>query len=284
MNSEGIQLSSHDGFVNNLNFVHLNPNEESSTNAFEFEDDVEVIFLADYKVKDVEAKEESESFFHMLPDEIIAKILSYLTLKELCRVVAPVCKQWLMHARNPLLWQRLSYEEMYNVDPDDVVRLIQSNCPLLKELSLKCQCELTLYECQVIAQACPLLKTLSLAFCTQVKKLIIKTFVRYCPKLQELNIEGCDINDDVLFLLEDIPLRKLNVSHCTHVSDNGLVFVAKKCPHLQDINFDGVQWISDDAVVTLVDNCCDQLCNIWLDGANLSDDSIRLLARCKQLR
>ena len=284
MNSEadfnGVGHSGFNDELMSLRVCLVNFQEDTDTRSSVLEDEVEEILLPD---GNKELKVET-NFFGMLPNEIITKILSYLTLRELCHFVSPICKQWHIYAMNPLLWQRLPFEEIYNVSPENLVTLIQSKCTLLKELNLKCQSELSLYECQIIAQSCPMLETLSLAFCTQVNKEIIKSFVAYCPKLQNLNIEGCKVYDDSLFLLQNIPLKRLNVSHCTHLSDEGLVFIGKHCPHIRDINFDGVQWITDDAIATLVNSCYNHLCNIWLDGADLCDDSIRILARCRNLR
>jgi len=53
---------------------------------------------------------------------------------------------------------------------------------------------------------------------------------------------------------------------------------------LVKINLDGIQWITEDLVEKLVSCQQNTLKNIFLDGENISDNSIELLSTCKNIR
>ena len=225
------------------------------------------------------------SQFERLPEEILTLIFSHLTLRQLCVYAAPVCRTWWMHCRNPILWQQLGVDDISHLGPEELVLLIKSNCPILKRLSLRCRSELSECEFRRIFHSCPVLESLSLGFCTQLNKCILKVIAHFCPNLEELNLEGCEnISDECIYALQSLPLRKLNVSHCTHLGNEGLMFASEHFPSLEDINFDGVQWITATTVATVLDHLRSRLRKLWLDGENLTDDSLCLIAQCTELR
>ena len=48
---------------------------------------------------------------HKLPNEILIKILSYLSLKELLKVCAKVCRRFEQLTENEELWERINLSE-----------------------------------------------------------------------------------------------------------------------------------------------------------------------------
>lgn len=226
----------------------------------------------------------SPNLFNDLPDELIVEILSFISLKELCLTIPLVCKKWKDFATSPFLWQHLDFNEIKYLTTEALYNIICMKCPLLKRLSLRCRSELSAYEMLNIAKACPLLQQLSLAFCGQINKKIVTMFAEYCPDLQDINLEGCDITDDCMSDLSVLPLIRISVSHCVQLSDDGLKTLATSCSYIQSINFDGIQWITDDAVHVMVEHCHRHLEKLWLDGANLTDNSIRAIASCINLK
>ena len=223
--------------------------------------------------------------FDILPEELILKIFSFLTLGELCKHVAVVCKLWLYYSKCPLLRQRLSLLETSRITSlEELGEIIQSKCPLLKHLYLPPRTELTLHGCVLLAQACPHLQSLSLSFCDQITKETLNEFVMFCPDLQDINLEGCSVTDRCLEGLHKLPLKKLNASHCTNLTDCGLKFLSTKCCQLCSLNFDGVQWITHDAIAVLVENCQTRLEHLWLDGENMTDYTVQLIAKCRHLK
>ncbi|XP_032223041.2 F-box/LRR-repeat protein 20 isoform X2 [Nematostella vectensis] len=222
--------------------------------------------------------------FDLLPEEVILEILSYIPLKQLYTSIPFVSKQWYANAKNPLLWQKLTFEETKHLTLGCFMSIIESRCPLLKELSLKCRSDLCSLDFLTIAKSSPLLQKLSLAFCSQGNiRTALQSFTEFCPQLHSISLEGCDINHDCIHTLKNLCLKYLNVSHCTKLVDESLIDLSKQHPGLVSINFDGVQWITDNAVQVMVANCWSSLKYLWLDGANLSDDGIRLISRCPKL-
>ena len=78
------------------------------------EDVEEIIFLEDVPETNLAELKAGRSSFDDLPEELALKIFSFLTFRELCKHVAPVCKQWLCYSKCPLLRQSLSLLETYS--------------------------------------------------------------------------------------------------------------------------------------------------------------------------
>ena len=263
-------------------------NEDKLDNEFDDDDIEETILLENIPekqlVKQSEGRENT-SPFDILPEELILNIFSFLTVQELCRYVALVCKLWLHYSKCPLLRQKLSFWESTRVFPlEEISDFIKVKYPLLKDLCLQPRTELTLHGCSMLAQSCPHLQVLSLSFCDQVTVHILNQFVTFCPNLRDINLAGCAVTDHCLEGLNKLPLRKLNASHCTRLTDNGLKFLSKECHQLCYLNFDGVQWITHDAIATLVGNCHGRLEHLWLDGENMIDCTVELIVKCRHLK
>ena len=219
-----------------------------------------------------------------LPDEIMLKVFSYFSHFELCRYVAPVCETWLAYARDSTLWEEITEAEFQNVSSDLLVKVITSWCSLLKVLDLKGRTDIGGSDLKAIFSSCPLIETLSFAFCDQINDEMMKLLSDNCPNLKYVNFEGCKISDSSLIYLFGKPIHSLNVSHCNMISDEGLIFIAKNFKHLCSLDLDGVQWISQVSVEVLVDLHADNLIEVTLDGADLTDDSIRMLSKCCNIR
>lgn len=268
-------------FEEMLSFVYL----EEEKPGDEFDDIEETIFLEEITEKPLlEQPERQENIcpFDILPEELILNIFSFLTVQELCKYVALVCKLWLHYSRCPLLWQKLSFSESKQVI-NGLSDFIKSNCSLLKELCLA-KTELSLPYCSDLAQSCPHLQTLSLSFCDPVTRIILDQFVTFCPNLRDLDLAGCCVTDHCLEGLNKLPLRKLNVSHCTYLTDNTLKFLSMECRQLCSLNFDGIQWITHGAIAVLVQNCHGRLEHLWLDGENMIDCTVELIGKCRHLK
>lgn len=266
--------------------------ERNSDDEFNDDDLEEIIVLEEFpgtqhdeEAKSLALEGQDVSLFDILPEELILKIFSFLSLQELCKTISLVCKLWLFYSRCPVLWQRLSLLETSRFNSiEEVSDFILSNCPLLKHLYLQPRTELTLLGCSVLAKACPHLHSLSLSFCDHITKETLDEFVTFCPHLRDINLEGCVVTDSALEGLDKLPLQKLNASHCTHLTDCGLNFLATECHYLCSLNLDGVQWITHDAISVLVENCRSRLEHLWLDGENMTDITVQLIAKCQKLK
>lgn len=250
----------------------------------EFNDDnvEEIIVLEEVLRKQLS----SEYNFHDLPEELVLVIFSYLNLAELCKTAALVCKLWLHYSRSPVLRQKLSLSEL--TIPmnhfDELRAVIVTHFPFLKHLYLQRRTKLTLVACRALARVCPHLQCLSLASCGPVTKEELDEFATFCPQLRDINLEECAVTDECIEVLAKLPLQRLNACHCTRLTDLGLKFLATDCHHLRSLNFDGVQWISEEAIAVLVENCKECIELLWLDGEDMTDASVKLISKCLHLK
>ena len=143
---------------------------------------------------------------------------------------------------------------------------------------------MTLNDFEAVFKSCPQIETISFAFCPQVNDNVLKLFSQNCSHLKYVNLEGCNISDASLMYFFGKPIHGLNLSHCNLISDEGLVFLAKNFRDLSCINLDGIQWITSTSIDVLTSLHADHLLQIILDGAELTDDSIRILSRCTMTR
>ncbi|XP_062577595.1 F-box/LRR-repeat protein 2-like [Saccostrea cucullata] len=231
-----------------------------------------------------DTQDEQENCFNSLPREIILKIFSFFSSVELCRCVIPVCKQWYDAGHDPSLWKELDFSRQCELPSTVLCRTI-SRATSLKKLSLMGRLDLSTAEVAVFSQYIPLLESLNLGFCTGVNRTVTEYFVRNCPRLTELNVEGCHTVDDSVTaaLPRGERLRSFNFSHC-NLTDDSIVLLASAVKRIVSLNIDGISWISDSAVVTLVDNQHQNLEELVLDGAELSDKSFHHIARCAKLK
>lgn len=229
--------------------------------------------------------DEQETLINSLPDEILTKIFSYLSLKELSCFVRVVCKRWLYVSCTEILWSKLTAEDIKDLEevaPSALVQFVSLNTSSLKYLLLDNCYDIPIH---TLAKMVPNLRELSLAFCSQVNKLLLQTFSEHCPGITALNLEGCEeITHDCLTLFSGHIISRLNLSHCNHLTDDSLIFIINTFWNIKDLNLDGVQWISDDAVRLLLENCKETLRYLWLDGENLTDHALTMLGRCNNLR
>ena len=237
-------------------------------------------------VIEIESKEKEaiNSNIFDLPDEIMLKIFSYFNPTELCRYVAPVCVTWLAYARDSTLWEEISEKEFKDVSSELLVKVITSWCSLLRILDLKGRTDMTYSDFKAIFESCPQIENLSFAFCDQITDDILKLLPNYCSNLKFINFEGCKVSDSSLIYLFGKPIHGLNLSHCNMISDEGLIFIANNFQKLTVLDIDGVQWISHKSIEVLVSLHGNHLTEFILDGADVFDDSVRILSRCKNIR
>ncbi|XP_078683947.1 uncharacterized protein LOC144917597 isoform X2 [Branchiostoma floridae x Branchiostoma belcheri] len=234
--------------------------------------------------EDIDEEAEDGTRFGDLPAELVVRIFSYLTLKELCESAAPVCRAWYRHAHDPLLWQELDLDFNHDVRAVDLCAMIRG-APLLKVLVMRGRNELTITEVSVFVKYCGMLQQLDMGFCKVLDLTMLHIIVDSCPQLELVNVEGCDsIRDSCLTVLSRLPkLTVLNLSHCTSVTDDGVCHLVRHCPGLTSLNIDGIAWITDNAVQDIA-ACCPSMRQLYLDGDELTDVSITAVTdSCAQL-
>ncbi|XP_060573018.1 F-box/LRR-repeat protein 7-like [Ruditapes philippinarum] len=226
-----------------------------------------------------------ESVFHDLPDELIIKIFSFLTTKELCLNVAPVCRKWRQISLDNSLWKCLDFSSYPHLSSLNLLWVLKRT-PLLKKLIVSGRVNVTHAEVAIITECCPGIQEIDFGFC-DITGVILKCLTENCPELRKINIEGCDkLEQDktVRYLVRCKKLTHLNFSHCMFFQDSGIIFLAARLPEIKSINLDGISFLTDRAVQGLVEKHYLYLEEVELDGAEISDLGVEQLSHCKQLK
>ncbi|KAK3875943.1 hypothetical protein Pcinc_019219 [Petrolisthes cinctipes] len=228
-----------------------------------------------------EGNGQSGCHVNKLPSEVLLHVFSFLSVEEVCRSVAPVCRAWRDLAADPSLWTYLTFH--YSVT-DEQVKEIVSRAPRLLHLSLVGYQDGNVILTQV-ADTCPRLRHLTLRFCGNVTEEALAAMTEGCPDLRHLNLEGSQMSSELCYIkIAGLThLTHLNLSHCHCLDDPGLLAIATRCCHLQYLDIDGITGIHDSSVVGLVQLRASNLHSLLLDGDNLSDKSFQALGVCKQL-
>ena len=181
-----------------------------------------------------------------LPEELIFKILFYLSIQDLSLSVAPVSHKWRSFAYDPILWQFIDLSQYHHLDSLHVCRLLR-RAKLLKSLNLRGRHGLNLMEVKLLGYHCTMLQEINLGFCESLKDNIVQTIAYHCKALTTVNVEGCEmVGNTVAYHFTCLPeLRVLNLSHCTKITDEAIINIAVLCEKLEALNIDGIPWISD---------------------------------------
>ena len=94
-------------------------------------------------------------------------------------------------------------------------------------------------------------------------------------------MDECKITNHCLLVFHEHNITKLNVSF-NHLTDEFIYTVTHW--NLRYLNLDGVQFISDEAVEHLLEKCQHSLEYLWLDGEQLTDEGLKLLRHCHNIR
>lgn len=239
---------------------------------------------SDMKVVEVKDINQHKINFISLPDEIKIRIFSFLTEREICRYVAPVCKSWFEYSKDSTLWKSILYKEFTDVESYLLINVILSWCQNITVLELNRRDDITFEEFCKIFQCCPHIEILSLAFCIQVTKETLFLLPKHCKKLHTISLKGCHISDECFYSLHGLPIKSISLRFCYQITDEGAIFLVKNFKDLVEINLDGIQWITKRFIEELVKYHFQTLEKIHLDGENLTDYAIHLICQCQKLR
>ena len=227
----------------------------------------------------------NDSPITLLPHEVLLRIFSFFSQRELCSYVAPVCSLWFNLSKDSSLWHYIHSIDYEDVNSSLLCKVLVSWCCQATAIELDKRCDLTYSDFQMIFQNCPSIRHLSLEFCSQINNDILNLLGKYLKELTSINIEGChEISDHSLYYLIGLPLTRINLSYCNRLSDDGAIFLARNFANLHSINLDGIQWITENFIEILVQKHFHSLEELFLDGENLTDYTLRLLSECSKLR
>lgn len=187
-----------------------------------------------------------DSVFHDLPDELIVKIFSFLTTKELCQNVAPVCRKWRQISLDQSLWKCLDFSSNPRLSSLNLLWLVRRT-PLLKKLVISGRMNVTLAEVAILTECCPAMQEIDFGF-SDITSVMLKCLAENCPNLRKINIEGCDrLGEEkcVKCLVKCQKLTHLNFSHCIFIEDSDIIYLSSKLPEIKSINLDGISFLTD---------------------------------------
>ncbi|XP_063068275.1 S-phase kinase-associated protein 2 [Engraulis encrasicolus] len=215
--------------------------------------------------------------WNRLPDELLLRILSCLSLKDLLRT-SRVCKRWHQLSFDESLW--------HSVDLEAKVRLGNAVGQALSAGAQRLRCPHTsIGEPHFSHKETLRVQHLDLSGCI-VPPEIIHDITSRCTKLQNLSLEGLTLSDGIIQSLAQNPqLVRLNLSGCSGFSPNPLAEMLKSCTRLNELN---ISWcdFTRDHVRVVVNNVTPTITQLNLSGyrQNTYFDDIRcLVVRCPNL-
>jgi hypothetical protein len=128
---------------------------------------------------------------------MMLQIFSWLSVRDRCQCVAPVCKKWSILARHPFLWKELSFSK--DISKSTVLKLLHKS-PLLRRLSLKDRRDTD----AILRRVCKSnrrIETLEMEGCRgsakrrEVNGEILSRTLEGCPKFCNLGVVGTEIKN-----------------------------------------------------------------------------------------
>ena len=246
------------------------------------------------------------SHLDSLTDELLTRILSYLSTKQLLGV-ARVCRRFYFLAWEPELWQRISFnEESLDVDRalKTTFQLVARNgvslANTVKRISLSGSTKLTDRGLALIARRCQLLQELEIQVCPSVTNGGVLDLTSRCHHLNHLDVSGCPMVSAVSVTTgvganKHLGIQYLDLSDCQHVDDTSLRLVVESCPQLQYLYLRRCSQITDAALRSISSYClllrelsvsdCPAVSDVGLSELGRLGPSLRYLsvAKCDKL-
>ncbi|XP_040567089.1 uncharacterized protein [Lepeophtheirus salmonis] len=189
------------------------------------------------------------SFFDELDDELLIKILSYLTTQELCSI-SRINRRFYFLVWEPALWREISFTEgNVNVDAALISLLRQQLDAYVRTASIVGCHRLSDTGVRTLASRCPELRKVEFKNCKNITNESIQDLMTRCASIDHLDLSGSSLISTVNIkslgpprstaALIGVPssqtlyLRYLDLSDCTRLTDTGLDNVVRNAPHLQ---------------------------------------------------
>ncbi|XP_038589623.1 S-phase kinase-associated protein 2 [Micropterus salmoides] len=212
-----------------------------------------------------------------LPDELLLKILFYLSLQDLLRM-STVCKRWHRLAFDESLWHSVDLEGLTHMGPalQQVLKtgIRRLRCPrsFVEELHFTGTGPLQIVEMDLSSSIIP--------------TSALESIICHCRLLEYLSLEGLQLSDIIISSLSKNPnLLQLNLSGCSGFSAPALSDMLKSCSRLKQLN---ISWcdFNNNHVKSVVDNLSSSVTHLNLSGyrENLTLDDVKVLVtRCPHI-
>jgi hypothetical protein len=148
--------------------------------------------------EDGKGSQRVETGIQDLPTELLLDIFEYLSMKELCLSVVPICKQWFMLSKHPCLWKELTFSRNH-ISTEKVCELIRRS-QLLRKLTLHRRKDTNVI-LRVVFASCLHLETLEIVRCRgsrtvrSISAFTLSRFIKHHPKLRNLTLRETHVNE-----------------------------------------------------------------------------------------
>jgi hypothetical protein len=171
-----------------------------------------------------------------LPPEMMLQIFSWLSVRDRCQCVAPVCKKWSILARHPFLWKELSFGK--DISKSNVLKLLHKS-PLLRRLSLKDRYDTD----AILRRVCRSnrrIETLEMEGCRgsakrrEVDGKILSTILESCTKLCQLLVNKTDVKSLTFYRTLALLGDRMRPSKITSATIEGIIYYLLTCAELHN--------------------------------------------------
>ncbi|XP_067014906.2 F-box/LRR-repeat protein 2 [Anabrus simplex] len=127
-----------------------------------------------------------------LPSEVLERIFSYCTQKDLVQSIQNVCSRWREVAQSTRLWKRVTYCPSENTSSEQIVKMLKIS-PKLQNLILKIEHGDAVLH--AITENCAELKKLQISELPDLDLNFLKNLQEKCPKVEHLSIPDTVLTD-----------------------------------------------------------------------------------------
>ncbi|XP_061679233.1 F-box and leucine-rich repeat protein 13 isoform X2 [Syngnathoides biaculeatus] len=146
----------------------------------------------------------------------------------------------------------------------------------LRELNVSYCCQITDAAIGVIGHRFTKLSHLNLSYCEQITDAALECLMG--SSISSLDISGCNIQDDGLAALEEVPLKKLILAECINITDVGMENLCKYVTDLEYVDVSGCSELSDQAIKAFSFYCRGLLTLRMADCPKITDMGMQCLS------
>ncbi|KAM9330941.1 F-box/LRR-repeat protein 17 [Gastrophryne carolinensis] len=221
---------------------------------------------------------------NQLPQSLLLKIFSHLSLNERCLSTSLVCKYWRDLCLDLQFWKQLDLSGRQQVK-DNLLEKIASRYWNITEMNISDCLNVTDVGICTLAMNCSGLVKYTAYRCKQLSDSSLIFLATHCLSLQKVHVGNQDrLTDDALKQLGSRcrDLRDIHFGQCYKISDEGMVVIAKGCPKLQKIYMQENKLVTDRSVEAFAEHC-PKLQSVGFMGCSVTSHGVIHLTRLKSL-
>lgn len=183
----------------------------------------------------------SQSYFNLLPEEVMILIMTYLDLQSICKA-ASVSKYFQRSCYEPLLYRHLNLQLYWHLVDVLALKSLQSRLTSLDHLNLSwCggQGRITPpFFIEFLESTCKFLSVLKISCCTFINNNCMKALASYCQNLKVLEMRCCrakDLTQSGFKYLSQMPKLMYLDLYRTRIDTTSVLAIVKNCTNLDHL-------------------------------------------------